>query len=186
MNDPRHKLLVLDSRVEGRVQEIRATRDWWPCRPGCACCCRHLANPPELSREEWVRVDEAVAALPASVRTEIEQKIAALLTQIAENKVGKHVVCPYLDEVEASCRIYEARPIACRTYGFFVARDREQYCEMIQLPRLADAEVGDFSSPRTCSSSEQASPEPPGWFKSSPKTEIFFAPFSSASPIQPQ
>ncbi|GET44401.1 YkgJ family cysteine cluster protein [Microseira wollei] len=132
MNDPRHKLLVLDSRVLRRVQEIRATRDWWPCRRGCDRCCRHLAHPPELSPEEWVRVDEAVAALPATIRTEVEQKIDALLRQIAENNVGKHVVCPYLDQVEGSCRIYEARPIACRTYGFFVARDGEQYCEMIE------------------------------------------------------
>ncbi len=32
----------------------------------------------------------------------------------------------------------------------------------------------------------QASPEPLGWSKSSPKVEIFLAPFSSASPTQPQ
>ena len=132
MNDAQRKLQILDDRIEARVQAIRKQRDWWPCRRGCDRCCRHLARPPELSSSEWVRVDEAVAALPSPVRTEVEKRIDALLVQIAEDTVGSHVVCPYLDSGSGSCRIYDARPLACRTYGFFVTRDRDQYCELIE------------------------------------------------------
>ncbi|HEY9850706.1 MAG TPA: YkgJ family cysteine cluster protein [Leptolyngbyaceae cyanobacterium] len=132
MNEAQKKLLALEESIEVRVQDIRASRDWWPCRRGCDRCCRQLAQPPELSLQEWVRIDEAVAALPASIRAEIEQKIDKLLVEIAENTVSSQVVCPYLDEREGACRIYEARPIACRTYGYFVARDGNDYCQIIE------------------------------------------------------
>jgi Fe-S-cluster containining protein len=62
----------------------------------------------------------------------VEQKIEALLRQSVEPALSAVVVCPYLDEHEGACRIYDARPIACRTYGFFVARDHDQYCEQIE------------------------------------------------------
>ncbi|MCT7952718.1 YkgJ family cysteine cluster protein [Ancylothrix sp. C2] len=132
MNQAQQKLLDLEQRIEVRVQDIRASRDWWPCRRGCDQCCRQLAQPPELSLQEWARIDEAVAALSATVRAEVVQKIEQLLVQIAKNIVGSHVVCPYLDENEGACRIYDARPIACRTYGFFVARNGSDYCQIIE------------------------------------------------------
>lgn len=132
MNQAQQKLLDLEQRIEVRVQDIRASRDWWPCRRGCDRCCRQLAQPPELSLQEWVRIDEAIAALPVPIRAEIEQKIDKLLVQIAENTVTSQIMCPYLDENEGACRIYDARPIACRTYGFFVARDGNDYCQIIK------------------------------------------------------
>lgn len=132
MKEAQQELLELEERVEARVQDIRASRDWWPCRRGCSQCCRQLAQPPELSVQEWERIDEAVVALPKHIRTEVEQKINHLLVQIAENTVSSQVVCPYLDENEGACRIYDARPIACRTYGFFVACNGNDYCEIIE------------------------------------------------------
>lgn len=132
MNDAQQKLQIIDDRIEARVQAIRADRDWWPCRRGCDHCCRHLARPLELSPLEWVRVDEAVAALKTQIRASVNNKINELLVQIAEDTVGSHVVCPYLDESSGSCLIYEARPIACRTYGFFVARNGDRYCKLIE------------------------------------------------------
>lgn len=132
MNQAQQKLLNIEKRIEVRVQDIRASRDWWPCRRGCAQCCRQLAQPLELSLQEWLRIDEAVVTLPVPIRAEIEQKITQLLVEIAENTVHSPIVCPYLDEQEGACRIYEARPIACRTYGFFVARDGNDYCQIIE------------------------------------------------------
>ncbi|MBD1997718.1 YkgJ family cysteine cluster protein [Leptolyngbya sp. FACHB-541] len=131
MDELQQLLQDLDERIESRVQAIRSERDWWPCRRGCDHCCRHLAHPPELSTAEWKRVDEAVAQLPNLEQVVVEQKIIALLQQIAENTLGLSVVCPYLNE-EGACRIYHARPIACRTYGFFVARDQDQYCQQVE------------------------------------------------------
>lgn len=132
MDEIRQLLHDIDERIELRVQAIRSERDWWPCQRGCDHCCRHLAHPPELSAAEWERVDEAVAQLSSLERVVVEQRINALQQQIAENTLGSFVVCPYLNEQEGACRIYHARPIACRTYGFFVARDQDQYCQQIE------------------------------------------------------
>jgi uncharacterized protein len=132
MDDSQHFLHSLDERIESRVQAIRAERDWWPCRRGCDHCCRHLAHPPELSAVEWERLDAAIAQLPTPERVIVEQRIVALLQGIAENTLNSQVVCPYLDEQEGACRIYDARPIACRTYGFFVTHDHDQYCQQIE------------------------------------------------------
>lgn len=132
MTEARQKLQILDQRIAARVEEIRATRDWWPCRRGCDRCCRQLARPPELSACEWLRIDEAVAELPPRLRAEVQQRIDALLTKIAANSLDAPVVCPYLDENEGACLIYESRPIACRTYGFFVARAGDDYCQLVE------------------------------------------------------
>jgi len=132
MSEDSQLLQNLDEQIEARVQAIRADRDWWPCRRGCDACCRHLAHPPELSTTEWTRVDAAVAGLPVPIQAMVEQKIKALLRQSVEQTLSAAVVCPYLDEQEGACRIYDARPIACRTYGFFVARDHDQYCGQIE------------------------------------------------------
>lgn len=132
MSESCQRLQGLDAQIEARVQAIRASRNWWPCRRGCDFCCRHLAHPPEMSAAEWERVDVAVARLPASVQAAVEQRIEALQQQIVEQTLSAAVICPYLDEQEGACRIYASRPIACRTYGFFVARDHDQYCDQIE------------------------------------------------------
>jgi Fe-S-cluster containining protein len=136
MDALRQSLHNLDKRIDARVQAIRQERDWWPCQRGCDHCCRHLAHPPELSPVEWARVDEAVALLPISERVMVEQRIDALLQQIAERTLSSSVVCPYLNEQEGACRIYAARPIACRTYGFFVAHHEDQYCQKIEAEMM--------------------------------------------------
>lgn len=132
MNDVEQSLQALDARIESRVQAIRGERDWWPCQRGCDHCCCNLAHPPELSLAEWERVDRAVVELPESAKATIAQKIDALLQQIAEKTLTASVACPYLNEQEGSCYIYDSRPIACRTYGFFVARHHDQYCNLIE------------------------------------------------------
>jgi Fe-S-cluster containining protein len=58
-------------------------------------------------------------------------KIEALLQQSVEQTLSG-VVCPNLNEQAGACRIYDSRPIACRAYGFFVARDHDQDCEPIE------------------------------------------------------
>ncbi len=132
MDEAQQQLANLDERIAERVQAIRAERDWWPCQRGCDHCCRHLAHPPELSRIEWQRVDRAVAQLPQVERELVEQRIAQLQEQLAQGCLSGPVVCPYLNELEGACRIYDARPLACHTYGFFVVRDHDQYCQLIE------------------------------------------------------
>lgn len=50
--------------------------------------------------------------------------------------------CAFLDPAHGACLIYQHRPIACRTYGFYVdERGVGLYCESIQK----GVEGGDFA-----------------------------------------
>jgi Fe-S-cluster containining protein len=42
------------------------------------------------------------------------------------------VVCPLLDLKHGLCTIYEVRPIACRTYGYYDQRGIGLYCKDIE------------------------------------------------------
>jgi Fe-S-cluster containining protein len=42
-----------------------------------------------------------------------------------------------LEESTGACRVYVHRPVACRTYGFYVERDQGLYCSDIEA-RVAD------------------------------------------------
>lgn len=132
MSKVQESLQNLDDRIESTVQAIRGEREWWPCQRGCDHCCRHLAHPPKLSAAEWERIDEAISMLPVSGQAAIAQQIEALLQQIVENTLGSFIVCPYLNQQEGSCYIYDSRPIICRTYGFFVDRGHDLYCQQIE------------------------------------------------------
>jgi len=128
----------LDARVAERARAMRAVRPDWPCRRGCDACCRQLDHAPELTAAEWARVDAAVAALEPEARAAVERRIDRVLEQGDASRVA----CPYLDEAAGACRIYEARPLACRTYGFFVARDAPEVCSIIDADVAARGERG--------------------------------------------
>lgn len=76
-----------------------------------------------MSRPEWDRLIDAVQRLPQDEQVAIFARIDAM-TQAAR-------VCPLLDERDGACMVYEARPVACRTYGFYVQRDGGLHCETI-------------------------------------------------------
>jgi Fe-S-cluster containining protein len=42
------------------------------------------------------------------------------------------MVCPLLDEKSGACLVYAARPVACRTYGFYADREGGLYCTLIE------------------------------------------------------
>lgn len=114
------KLRVLDERVAARCASTAAEHPWWPCGSGCAHCCRSLPHLPTITRPEWERLDAAIATLPD--RDAVEATI-----------LGEHaapVTCPLLS-TEGTCRVYEARPIACRTYGFYTERDASLHCAQV-------------------------------------------------------
>jgi Fe-S-cluster containining protein len=50
------------------------------------------------------------------------------------------MTCPFLDRMAERCLIYEVRPVACRTYGFYRDRDRGLFCREMQ----AQDERGDW------------------------------------------
>ena len=65
------------------------------------------------------------------------QTVAELSTQSTP-----FVVCPMLDKLQGICRVYEYRPIACRTYGYYVQHDKGLYCNAI-LEKVSSSELND-------------------------------------------
>ena len=120
----RTALQVLQQEIDARTGAIVAGQEsGWPCRKGCGLCCTRLASIPLLTGPEWDQLLRGLEALPVRTREEIAARIASL-------SAGP-VVCPLLDRNSQSCLVYDHRPIACRTYGFYVERDQGLYCSEI-------------------------------------------------------
>jgi Fe-S-cluster containining protein len=126
-NLQRNTLARLHADIETRVQSIRDDHRDWLCRMGCDGCCRRLAEVPHLTSTEWELLKEGLAALPSDQIREIGRNIAALAEQPA-----RPIVCPLLDRSAGACRVYAHRPVACRTYGFYVQRGLGLYCKEIE------------------------------------------------------
>lgn len=76
-------------------------------------------------------------ALPPEQIKEIRLEIAALAGQ-----TSRPVICPLLDKAKGACLVYAHRPVACRTYGFYVQRDQGLYCKDIES-RLNDGALSE-------------------------------------------
>ncbi len=122
--------------IEERVVEIAASVADWPCRKGCDHCCRNLACLPELVEAEWVEVERGMEELEPDARAEVESR----LTELGGGARAPYI-CPFLDQKNGACHIYLHRPVACRTYGFYVQRGVGSYCPMI----LQRVESGEFA-----------------------------------------
>ncbi len=117
-------LIQLQHQIESRAAQITAAHPAWPCHKGCADCCRNLASLPQISEPEWHLLVAALLALPASVLEAIRLRFA---------QPQQHpFVCPLLDPLTNACLIYQARPIACRSYGFYVEREKVLGCHRIE------------------------------------------------------
>ena len=130
-------LLRLHLDIDERVGSIRAARADWQCAKGCDNCCRRLAELPRLTGPEWTLLKQGLAALPSARLDEIEREVAAL----AGAPAGP-LVCPMLEQASGACPVYLHRPVACRSYGFYVQREKGLYCGDIEA-RVADGELGD-------------------------------------------
>ena len=124
---PQETLAALDAEVETRVAAIRADHPDWLCGKGCDACCRRLATLPQLTPPEAERLRAALAALPVAEVATIRRRLDALGPAPAAP-----VTCPLLDPQSGACPVYAARPLACRSYGFYVERDTGLYCTEIE------------------------------------------------------
>lgn len=118
-------LAPLDEEIAERSRRTDDEHGPWPCGDGCDDCCRSLARPPQLTRLEHDRLRQAIHALPPSVRADVAERTAAMKTE-------GPIVCPLLHREAGRCRVYEARPVACRTYGFYARRDHELVCSKVE------------------------------------------------------
>lgn len=79
-----------------------------------------------ISRAEWDRLAEAIAALDPPLR----DSVLARLDQRT---------CALLDDATGACLAYAARPLACRAYGFHLGRDGGRWCAKIEAdPALTE------------------------------------------------
>lgn len=129
------RLPLLDAEIAARCDATGAAQPDWPCRAGCADCCQSLAALPEITRAEWERLRGALAALDAAARASVERAVEDRRRAGA----ARPIACPLLDE-RGLCRIYDARPLACRSYGFYADHEGVLGCHRI-LARAEDAGV---------------------------------------------
>jgi Fe-S-cluster containining protein len=115
-------LYQIQDAVHLRAREIAAAHPDWPCRKGCDDCCRSLASVPLVTRSEWERIAAALDALPAPAAEAARRRIEASAS------AARPVVCPLLDTANGACLVYDARPVACRAYGFYAERDSVLGC----------------------------------------------------------
>ena len=129
------RLYQIQEDVRLRSQEIISTQEAWPCGKGCDECCRRLASMPRVTQQEWQLIAAALGTLPdrtaALVRLRIQGSASA----------APPVICPLLDADSGTCLVYEARPVACRAYGFYAERQYVLGCSRIeslgeQLPNV--------------------------------------------------
>lgn len=118
-----NKLIQLHKDIAARVNAIREENSDWQCKMGCDGCCHRLAEVPRLTAEEW-------DLLQTNLSTEIRERIIQNMNALAKRESG-FVVCPMLDKSAGACRVYEYRPVACRTYGYYVQHDKGLYCNDI-------------------------------------------------------
>lgn len=128
------RLPLLDDEIAARSLSTTTTHPDWPCGAGCADCCRSLAAVPEITHAEWERLATAIAALDADARAGVERAFDE-----RRRSSARPITCPLLD-ARGLCRVYEARPLACRSYGFYADHEGVLGCHRI-LARADDAGV---------------------------------------------
>lgn len=123
---PDRTLHQLHAEIAQRVTAITREHPDWRCRKGCGNCCRQLARIPQLTQAEWMLLQRGLVTLPKA-------ELAAVARGMATQPVAgpAPVTCPLLDIERDACRVYAQRPVACRTYGFYVQRDKGLYCRDI-------------------------------------------------------
>lgn len=127
MCDTAAALVQLHRDIDARVRSIRESRPDWPCGKGCDSCCKRLAAEPRLTAPEWALLQAGLAALPPVRLAEVRKAVAALAGQ-----GPGPLVCPMLEASTGACPVYVHRPVACRTYGFYLQRDQGLYCGDIE------------------------------------------------------
>ncbi|UCV13620.1 YkgJ family cysteine cluster protein [Quatrionicoccus australiensis] len=120
-------LFRLLAEVDRRVASIRENRPDWLCGKGCDGCCQRLAEIPQLHAAEWDLLRQGLAGLTPQHLQQIDADMAALASQTV-----RPLTCPLLDRESGACPVYAQRPVACRTYGFYVQRDKGVYCSEIE------------------------------------------------------
>ena len=110
------------------AEAARKAGDWLKCRPGCCQCC---LGPFEISALDAQRLREGMRSLEMR-EPESAARIRARAGEAAArwrrvypgdtvnrvlNEADEDEPCPALDPATGTCDLYDARPLACRTFG---------------------------------------------------------------------
>lgn len=120
----REALEALYRQADARAAATTRAHADWPCRRGCDHCCRNLAAPLPVSAVEWAYLWEGFSALAPEVRAGVRARVAGMGD-------ARPYRCPLLDPESGGCLVYAHRPLACRTYGFYVSRGQGAWCDLI-------------------------------------------------------
>jgi Fe-S-cluster containining protein len=135
-------LLRLYDEVQGRNAALAEAHPSWPCARGCGACCSTLARVPELTRSEWLLFEAALLALPEAERRACLTAAHRLGEQLRQRALATRAAgrdpsdegpcaCPLYNAAEQVCRVYAARPLACRSYGFYAGRSHDAWCSLV-------------------------------------------------------
>ena len=96
----------------------------------CHECCRFRADrqdfAPIFTIEEVERIRAAGKALPEFTPFKATDNVLQIRLKQAENDDPVYpYVCPFLDETDYRCTIYETRPFDCRVWPFIVLKEAE-------------------------------------------------------------
>ena len=116
----------IENRVEGIIANIRSQFPDWSCQKGCDECCRRLAELPLITRSEWSRLKEGLIRLPEDEARQIQNEVKDLARESGP------LICPLLNQSEGACKVYPYRPLACRSYGYFIQKGVGLHCKKIE------------------------------------------------------
>lgn len=119
-----NNLIQIHTDIDARVNAIRKNYTNWQCKMGCDGCCKKLAEIPSLTQDEWDLLCIGLNQLSSKILNEITETVTKL-------EPAQFIVCPMLDKSLGICQVYDYRPIACRTYGYYVQYDKGLYCHDI-------------------------------------------------------
>jgi Fe-S-cluster containining protein len=126
--------------VDQMVERVRAAYPGAVCKRGCSGCCDSATAVFDVTQTEWTLIKNHMAthwnaSQHARFRERFAQEHSPRLTTyrflqavwhfepVADRVwARKNYRCPFLEE--GACSIYEARPLACRMYGFFALLSR--------------------------------------------------------------
>ena len=57
--------------------------------------------------------------------------VRGLASSVREHGRDQRCECPLFDAHSETCRVYAARPLVCRSYGFYAGRKHDAWCELV-------------------------------------------------------